>query len=361
MNKLIKKGGYAIASLLIFFGCSDYEQENFQEIELIRTGGVQVSNKTDQAELIYGSLEVVDESGIAYGIDFRKRLPYKLSLQTGEFQFLSDQGSGPRELRLPSQLTHKNESEFYVYDTSLDVVARFVEDEIVEKVAGFLRHNVWIRNPKGYYWNNHIITSIKEPEKVTALNFENAKPLAFLNLSDSTITKHGIFSTTVDDLDQFNKYPMIALYGEEEAVYYVFYSDYSIMKYDIAQDTTTTASYYKSSKMREKTVPVDPDNPDIYGMAKVYGLDISQVVDLVIMNQELIAVWYNATDQYYDNRNFSSDDLDFFGVVYDLPDLSNPREFTLPGKFLGTWGNRLLIEENDDVMEYTIGFYEFSE
>ncbi|TVR30381.1 MAG: hypothetical protein EA390_08250 [Balneolaceae bacterium] len=351
-----------MVSLFIIYGCSSKEHTKTQGIEVIRMDVVQINDKMDQAQLIYGAFDAVDdELGIVYGIDYRKRLPYRLSLKTGEFQFLSSTGSGPKELRLPSQLSMKDSSEFYVYDTNLDKVARFVNDELIEKTEGFLKHNVWLRNPKGYYWNHHIITAIKEPENVNVLDFENARPIAMLNLSDSTLTKHGKFSSTIDHLDQFNKYPMIVLSREEEAVYYVFYTDYSIMKYDIKRDTTYTASTYRPSKMRERTVPVDPDNPDIYSMARIYGLDISQVVDIVLMNQQLVVVWYNATDAYYDNRSYSPEHLIFFGVVYDLPDLSNPREFTLPGKFLGTWGNRLLIEENDDVMEYTIGFYEFVE
>lgn len=362
---MFKIGVLLAVSLFYFNSCAGKDESEAgsksNTIDIVKVGSIQLQDSIDQAENIMEGLHVVDELGIAYGIDYRKRLPYKLSLLTGDFQHLSSPGSGPKELRSPSQLSMKDSSEFYVYDTSLDIVAHFVNDELVEKTEGFLKHNVWLRNTKGYYWKGHIITSIKEPDKVNAYDFKNAKPLAFLNLADSTLMNYGEFSPTVDELDPNYKYPMITFHHNSKAVFYVFKTDFTVMKYDIQRDTTFAVGHYKPQQMRERTVPVDPDNSDVRRMARIYGLDLSKVVEVDTIDQKLIVVWQNATKESYDQRGYTTKHNKYFGVLYDLPDMANPREFSLPGKFLGAWENRLLVQENDDPLEFLIGFYEFLE
>lgn len=349
-----------LVSLFFLAGCA--EKSEFPErntIELSHAGSIQINNQIHQPENIMEGFRVVQESGMVYGIDYRKKLPYKLSLKTGTFEHLSSAGSGPTELRLPSQITEKNSSEFYVYDTNLNVIARFVNDEVVEKAPGFLGHNVWPRNTKGYYWNNRIITSIKEPEKVNALDFENARPLAFLNLADSSLTKHGEFSPTIDELDTLQKYPILAFDEESATVYYVFRSDYTVMKYDISEDFSGVASSYKPAGMRTRTITFDHNNNFHYTLqfSRSLNEDRTQLVNVDILENQLVVVHQNTDARFYDDRDPKF--LKYFGVIYDLPELKNPREFSLPGKFLGVWNSMLLIEENDDVLEYTIGFYEF--
>jgi hypothetical protein len=358
-NQFYAKGVLLLVSLFSIHGCAEEGEVVREYSEIARTGGIVVNSEADQPQSIWGNLSVVDEAGMAFGIDFRKRLPYKLSLETGRFYHLSSPGAGPQELRMPSQISVKNDSIYYVYDTALDAIARFKNDQITEKLPGYLEHNVWVRNPKGFVSGNTLITSIKEPEYVNALDFEYAKPIGLFYLGDNNVKKVGSFSPTVDDLDENNKYPFVTYSKKHQAVYYVFYNDYSIMKYDLENDISMVGSDYKPTMMRDRTIPIDPNNPNVYQMARVYGLDMSQVAEIEILGDQLIVCWYNATGTYYDQNSFTPEGLDFFGVVYDLPDLTNPREFTLPGKLLGIWGDRLLIEENDDVMEYTIGFYEF--
>jgi hypothetical protein len=89
------------------------------------------------------------------------------------------------------------------------------------------------------------------------------------------------------------------------------------------------------------------------------GLDQSMLTSLEIIDNKLIAVWQNFTRDYYKDRH--PDNIDYFGVIYDLPAFQNPREFTPPGKVVGVYGNKLMILENDDPLEFTIGFYVFDE
>lgn len=350
-----------IVSLFFTEGCADDQSSDRVEFELNRTGKIQVSGSKNQPELIMEGLRVIDESGVAYGIDFKKRLPYKLNLQSGEFKFLGNQGQGPAEFSQPSLLTVKNSDEIFVFDTAQDQIVYISEDEVIEKIEGYARHGIWLRHIYGFYWNGKIITAMKEPDRINALDFINAQPISMLNLSDSTLTKHGKFSPTLDELDSLQKYPLLAFDEQRNVIYYVFRSDYSVMVLDLETDSVSVANSYKPSEMRTRTIPFDSDNSYHFTVefSKQLNEDRTQLVGVDIMQDQLVVVHQNTHAEFFENRDPQF--IDYFGIAYDLPDLSNPREFTLPGKLLGTWENKLLIEENDDPLEYTIGFYVLSE
>ncbi|TVQ13946.1 MAG: hypothetical protein EA364_05260 [Balneolaceae bacterium] len=127
-------------------------------------------------------IQVIEELDMAFGIDFRIRRPFRFSLLTGNLEFLSNPGRGPGELSIPSQITVKNSREFYVYDTSQDMIAYFVDDQIVGKLPGYTRKNIWLRNPYGQYWKNSLFTPIKDPQRILAMDFDQAKPIARFHL-----------------------------------------------------------------------------------------------------------------------------------------------------------------------------------
>ncbi len=359
-NFLFRITGVAIIALLFFYSCNQNSFDKVKDAKLERVGGIVVNNQFDQPELIMEGLRVDDAKSIAYGIDVKHRLPFRFSLRTGDFHFLGKKGRGAQELAQPSLLA-VIDGYILVYDTILDMIAYLKDDEVESKIGGFSKHGIWLRGLYGYYWNGHLITAIKEPDKLNALDFDQAIPIALLNLSDSTLTKAGRFSPTLDELDSLQKYPLLALNHDTGLMYYVFRSDYTVMKLDLESGETTIASSYKPLKMRIRTISFDHNNAYHYSLhfSKQLNEDRAQLIGVDLLKDQLIVVHQNMQAEFLDNRDPKF--LDYFGVVYDLPDLSNPREFTLPGKLLGTWGNRLLIEENDDVMEYTIGFYEFTE
>jgi len=361
MDNLKQKGMLMIASLSLITGCIQKPTEEIASVELNRTGGVQITDEIDQPELIMEGLQVIDDAGIAYGIDFKRRLPYKLALKNGAFRFLASPGAGPKELSQPSLISVKKVNELYVFDTALDQIVHIIDTDVVEKIGGYARHGVWLRHMYGLYWNGHLITSIKEPEKINSLDFENSRPIAILNLSDNTLVKHGTFSPTLDIIDTLQKYPVLTIDKNSATVYYIFRSDYTVMKLDLKSGYSSIASSYKPRPMRVRTIPFDHNNAYHYSIqfSKELNEDRTQLAGIDILDDRLVVIHQNTHADFFENRDVKF--IDYFGVVYDLPDLANPREFTLPGKFLGTWGSRLLIEENDDIMEYTIGFYEFAE
>lgn len=117
-----------------------------------------------QGSGIAEGLRVQDSLKVAYGIDFRSGRVYKLSLSDGSVRFISNRGKGLLEMETPSQISLKTPNEFFVYETSLDLISRFVDDTKVEKLPGWLSHNVWLRHTYGFYWNNNLITAKVEPE-----------------------------------------------------------------------------------------------------------------------------------------------------------------------------------------------------
>ncbi|MEX0779014.1 MAG: hypothetical protein WD491_08985 [Balneolales bacterium] len=356
MNIKLSTGLLFLASLLLFCNRTDPKPDTVYN-QTNRIGGITINNSIDQAEHVQIGLQVFDDSHIAYGLDLRSHHLFKLSLESESLTFLSSVGRGPQELSFPIQLIMKSDTEFYVYDARQDMFAHFVNDEIIGKIPGYMEHNIWNRNSYGFYWNNHIITAIEDHEELQAMNIDQAKPLAFLNLDDNTLTKHGMMSPTIDKLDSYGKYPYIYFDDVSEIIYYAFRSDYTIMKYDIAKDTTFVASSYKPQKMRQRSIPVDRQSQPTRESARMYGLDTTNINGMAIIEDQLVVVWFNYTDEFYDN-NSDYTSLDVYGVIYDLPNLDNPREFSLPGRFLGIYNNNLLVEENDDPINYTIGFYD---
>jgi len=343
--------------------CNEHEDQTVNHADLVRTGGVIIDTDGDQPENIMEGIQVSEESGMAYGIDYRRQLPYKLSLKDGTFNFLSESGRGPEELSLPNQLflDKENELRIFVYDGAQDKVAFFESDEITEKTEGFLEENIWNRGTYGMYWNGHLISSMKEPERINALDFDNARPIVLMSIDDQSFKRVGEFSPTLDNMDSSQKYPYVALNQDEGHIYYVFRTDYTILRYNLKDGSNSVAADYRPEEMRKRTIPFDHDNAYHFTaqFSREFNLDLTRVAGIEIIGDQLVVVWRNANQSYYDNPVYTAENYDNFGVVYNLPDLTNPREFSLPGKLLGSWGDRLLVEENEDVMEYTIGFYEF--
>lgn len=348
-----------IANFWFLISCSgDLENEN-REANLVKSSSIVVTDNIDQPELIMEGLQVDDDSGMAYGIDFRKSLPFRLDLENGDFQFIGATGAGPDEFSQPLVIALKNSEEVMVYDIALDRLVFVEGNEITDEMDGYADHGVWIRNTYGFFWNGYFIHSLKEPDKINSLDFNDARPIGFFNVADGDLSLKGEFSSTLDDLDPLQKYPMIAFDKERELLYYVFRSDYTIMEFDLNSDATTVAGTYKPDDMRTRTIPFDHDNAYHFSVdfSKQLNEDRTQLVGIDLLSDRLVVVHHNIQGEFLEDRD--PELANYFGVVYDLPDLTNPREFTLPGKFLGTWGDKLLIEENEDPLEYTIGFYEF--
>lgn len=346
--------------LLTLFGCSDKNQKNGNYIEPTRTGEVIIQNEPDQPEVIMEGLQV-SETGIAYGIDFGKGLPYRLSLTDGSFEHLAESGRGPEELTQPNQVYLVSDELQFINDQALDMITEIRNGEVIGKSEGFLAQNIWIRNTYGIYSDGKLITAVKDHQNVNELNFENVHALYIWDMNRETGLLHGKFSTTLDQLDSFKKYPLMATDNQAEYVYYVFNTDYSVFRLNIETGEIEATSRYRPEGYRERTMEFDHTNNYHFtvNFSREFSMHITNVTGIGYLGERLVVVWNNANQNYIQNTYYDAENYDHFGVVYDLPDLSNPREFTLPGKFLGTWGNRMLIEENDDVMEYTIGFYEF--
>lgn len=363
-RRLIWGGLFAALPLcLLLWSCSSGEMDNRQEvgtIEVVRTGGVTVDPESDDLAEIMEGLVVSDSLGIAYGVDLRVMKAYQLDLEIGEVNYLAPEGRGPEELNIPVQITKKAENNFLIYDNGLDVIAEHRNGAIQQKVPGFLEHGVWVRNFNGFYHDGSIITGIVDPEKVRSLDFENAKPLAFLDYKSGEMVKKGEFSPTVDHLDSDNKYPVVYFDEDLNTVFYLFRNDYTVMAYNLDEDTTTALDSYRPTKFRTKTIAVQGSTAGNRDAAMALGLDITIALGIDRVGDHLIVVWNNYNEGFYEEMgDFTPGNVDYFGVMYDLPGFSNPREFTLPGKFLGTYRNKLLVEEELGGMDLKMGFYEF--
>jgi len=350
---------------LLLLSCSQPETNSGQEvgtIEVERTGGVTVDPGGDQLAEFFEGMAVSDSLDMAYGVDLRVGRAYQLSLETGEATYLAPEGKGPKELSNPVLLTMRSENEFLIYDVSLDQVAEYRSGEIVGKYPGFTSYNVWIRNFNGFYHDGAIITGVVDPEKVRAMDFDNAKPLAFLDYKNENLEKRGGFSPTLDKLDSDSKYPIVYFDREYNTVFYLFINDHTIMAYDINRDETTALAGYKPKAYRTKTISVQGSTAGNMNAAMELGLDVSTASEIDRIGNQLVIVWANLNEGYYHNMgDISSGNVDYFGVLYDLPDLTNPREFTLPGKFHGVYKNKLLITDNYGAEELQLSFYEFVE
>ncbi|MCC5940625.1 MAG: hypothetical protein JJU37_03720 [Balneolaceae bacterium] len=328
-------------------------------VEIARIGGITIGEEGEQLSEIMQGLHVSDDLGIAYGVDLRIRRAYKMSLTTGEVKFLAPEGRGPGELAGPAQIIKKNNSELYIYDNNLNVIAEYKNGSIMNKYPAFSDHNVWVRNYNGFYHNGSIITAIDDYTNVRNMDFQNARPLAFLDFSKGKLVKKGEFSPTVDRLDADDKYPVIYFDEEMNTIFYVFRTDYTIMGYHIDDDKTTVMNSYRPRDLRIRSVEVQGSTSGNIDAAMQLGLDRSRVLGINRLNDQLLVVWKNFNEGFYDNMgDYSAGNVDYFGVMYDLPNLDNPREFTLPGRFFGTYKNKLLIEEEYGSMDLKIGFYE---
>lgn len=356
------KGAIFILPLLFFITCSkNSPSETLNSIKLEKSGELVLKNSPDLLAELWPVVQVTDsDSDVAYGIDPRIGMVYKLFLIDGHSEYLFKEGSGPEEVIQPIQLTVKDQDEIAVYDNSLNVIAIHKHGEPAEKYPGFSEHGVWVRGRAGYFWNERIVTSIVEPEFVRSMDFENARPLALFDYKNDELVKVGRFSPTVDELDSDGKYPLIYLDKSDEIMYYLFLHDHTIMAYDLNSGDSVSLSNYLPGPFRIRTKSVEYSQPGNINSARELGLDRSVAIGLTKIDNQLIAVWQNFKDSYYDNLgNYSKDHVDYFGVVYNLPDLSNPREFKLEGRYLGTHKNRLMVDISKDLGKITIGFYDF--
>ena len=368
MNYITSKKGVLISVLplcLLLFSCSQAGKDNRQgvkTIEVERTGGVTVDPEGDQLAEFFEGMAISDSLDMAYGVDLRVRKAFQLSLETGEARYLAPDGRGPKELSNPVLLTMKNENEFLIYDVALDQVAEYRDGEIVNKYPGFTSYGVWIRNFNGFYYNGFIITGVVDPEKVRAMDFDNAKPLAFLDFKNENLEKKGDFSPTIDRLDSDSKYPVIYYDSEYNTIFYLFINDHTLMAYDLEQDEASALVSYKPKPFRTKTISVQGSTAGNMNAAMELGLNISTALEIDRIGNQLVVVWKNNNEEYYEDASDVGSGnmyMDFYGVLYDLPDLTNPREFTLPGKFHGVYKNKMLITDNYGAEELQLSFYEF--
>jgi hypothetical protein len=196
------------------------------------------------------------------------------------------------------------------------------------------------------------------------MDFDNAKPLAFLDYKAENLEKRGKFSPTLDNLDSDSKYPVVYYDKEYKTVFYVFINDYTVMAYDLNKNEVAALAGFKHEMYRTKTISVQGSTAGNMNAAMELGLDISTASEIDRVGNQLIVVWKNNNEEYYrDTSDVGSGNMymDYFGVLYDLPDLTNPREFTLPGKFHGVYKNKLLITDNYGAEELQLSFYEFVE
>lgn len=358
MNKLTIIIGTGFYLSLLFTSCNKPPQSlPFAQLE--RVDSIVLSNEADLLAHVSEGLIGMPEQEALYGLDFRTKRPFKIAVNTGKAQFLSSKGRGPLELMQPVQMIKKNDEEFYVYDSVLDVFAHFKNDTIADKLPGIYGQEIWLRNPKGFYINNHLITAMVDPGKMNldVMDFDNARSLAFYNMSDFKVTKKGKLSPTLDRLDAQHKFPLLAVDTLSQSIYYVFYSDYSIMKYDMQRDSAWVASSYKPEKMRLRSIPINPENIiPTKEREKKYGLDNSRTRAVAIIENYLLVVWQNYTPEFYDIEKHNKY-KDFFGILYNLQNFDEMYEISLPGPLLGMYNDLLLIEENEDLDAYTIGMY----
>jgi len=353
----------ALPLCFLLISCNQPDTDNRQKVKTIeveRTGGITVDPGGDQLAEFFEGMAVSDSLDMAYGVDLRIGKAYQLSLETGEVAYLAPEGRGPEELSNPVLLTMKDENELLIYEVGLDQVAEYRDGRIVNKYPGFTSYNVWTRNFYGFYNDGYIITGIVDPEKVKSMDFETAHPLAFLDYKNENLKKRGAFSPTIDKLDSNNKYPVVYYDKEYNTVFYVFINDYTVMAYDLNRDDLAALAGYKHKMYRTKTISVQGSTAGNMNAATEAGLDVSIASEIDRINNQLMIVWDNINEGYYENLgDLSSGNVDYFGVMYDLPDLTNPREFTLPGKFHGVYKNKLLVTDNYGSEEPQLSFYEF--
>ena len=99
------------------------------------------------------------------------------------------------------------------------------------------------------------------------------------------------------------------------------------MAYDLDRDETTVLAGYKPKEYRTKTISVKGSNAGNMNAAMELGLDVSTALEIDRVANQLVIVWANLNEGYYENMgNLSSGSVDYFGVLYDLPDFTNRLE-----------------------------------
>jgi hypothetical protein len=344
---------------IFFLACDGpvVQEEHSQIWNATKEREIVIVDESNQLNLIWQGLQTDEVNGIAYGIDFRTNLAFGFSLEDGKLKYIGSKGRGPEEMLQPVQITLSDYKNMYIYDSSLDLISHAVDFEIIDKRPGFLRHDVWLRHTYGYYYEGKIYTSIEDPSSIQSRNFNEAKPIAALDLESGSLTKHGAVSPTIYKGDSFDKYPVLAFDPREHYLYYVFFDDYSVMRYCLRGDTTSVVGSFVPGSFRIRSMDVDFNRSESYSreFSNRLMLNRSELIGLVVVDDMLIVIWQNVTQAYISNRN--PQNLHFFGVIYSLNDYQVLGEITLPGKLLGTYDGMLLIEEDDDPMNYTIGFY----
>lgn len=346
-----------VISLTFSLSCtSEKNDESLISASIQREGQTVLNDNIDQVSFVAGQLIVNEQSDTAYGIDFKLRRPFRFSLETGDFQFISTPGRGPLEVTLPNQLIAKNDSTILLYDVSQDAIAIFKNNVIVDKRPGFLSHNVWLRNAIGFFWNGHIITAIEEPEKVLNNQIKDSRPLALLNLEKNALSLHGRVSPSIDELDNTMKHPMIVLNDINDDIFYVYYADHTVMRHNLKTDVTDIFSAYIPRNFRTRSERANLSLPPTIESARAIGLDMSNVIGLDIYSNMLFVAWQNLLPSFYELGS-SDEHIVFFGVLYDLETGTVIGEVDLPGRYLGRYKDMMLIQENEDPLHYQIGWY----
>ena len=368
MTSTFKHTGVLILVLplcLLFISCNQPDTVKSQEVKTIevkRTGGVTVDPGGDQLSEFLEGMVVSNNLNIAYGVDLRIMRAYQISLETGEASYLAPEGKGPEELFQPVQISKIKDDELLIFDTGLKHIVKYKNGEIQKKYAISPDNNFWLRNYKGFIKGNVMISAIVEPEEVRAMDFENAKPLAFLDYKKGNLEKRGYFSPTIDKLDTDSKYPVLYYDTGYNTVFYIFITDHTVMMYDLQNDEVIAPEAHKHSLFRTKSSPIQANSGRSVNTAMQNGLSVSLTIGIDRIGDQLVVVWQNFNEGFYKNMgDQSSGNVDYFGVLYDLPDLTNPREFTLPGKFHGVYKDKLLITDNYGAEELQLSFYEFVE
>lgn len=261
MNLTLKNKISGVLLACLIFSCTHHTVDERVIVSWAKTGSVELTTDPDQPELIWEGLRVDSENGMAYGVDIRKDLPYSINLNSGEFRYIGGQGAGPSEFTQPLVLAIKDDEHILVYDIALDKLVTVHEDKVIDELSGYGNSGMWIRGIYAFYWNGNLVHSMKEPEKINSLRFDEARPVGLLNLADSSLTLLGEFSPTLNELDPLQKYPLMAFDSSREQIFYTFRSDYSVMQLDLNSMETSVASSFEPSSMRTRTIPFDHENP----------------------------------------------------------------------------------------------------
>lgn len=335
------------------------EERNMHELKLERLGELKLSNDINGIRSILQGLIPDEDNGKIYGIDFLSRRLFEIDVESQTIGFISSVGRGSNEFERPIQIA-KEGDDLIVYDIGSDRLT--VLDGNHNKrfeTGGTLEHGVWARGTYGLLINDRFITTIQDPAYLNAFNFESASAISILNIKTGEHKKAGRMPADIDRLDVFLKYPLMALNRDNNGIYYVYYTWPEVQKLDLNTLENKVKSTYKPSFMRERTIEVDFNNPELQtvAFAKKIGEDRTELLTVDFINGFFISTWMNYSKEYFDT--WDPADLEYFGVRYDYPGFNNPQEFPLPGLPLGVFDGKIMILENDDPLDFHIGLYGF--